>query len=74
VAVPPPELIGVPTRWIGLGMLVLIWVSTFAVQVPLHAKLAREFDRVVWHRLVTTNWLRTIVWTVRGFVALLLLD
>lgn len=65
---------GTPMRWIGLVLLVLIWVSTFAVQVPLHERLALGFDRAVWHRLVATNWLRTIAWTVRGIIALLLLE
>lgn len=59
--------------WIGLALLVLIWVSTFAVQVPLHARLASGFDRAVWRRLLATNWVRTIAWTVRGIIALLLL-
>lgn len=59
--------------WVGLALLTLIWVSTFAVQVPLHARLASGFDRAVWRRLVGTNWLRTIAWTVRGIIALLLL-
>lgn len=73
VLMPHESLVSMPTRWIGLGMLALIWVSTFAVQVPLHAKLAIGFDRAVWLRLVATNWLRTIAWTVRGIIALLLL-
>ena len=73
VLMPDAQMGGTPTRWIGLGILAFIWVSTFAVQVPLHAKLAMGFDRVVWHRLVITNWLRTIAWSARGIVALLLL-
>ena len=67
------QSVAMVTRWIGLGLLAIVWASTFAVQVPLHAKLALGFDPVVWRRLVTTNWLRTIAWTARGIVALLLL-
>jgi len=59
--------------WVGAGLLTLIWASTFAVQVPLHARLAMGFDRTVWRRLVATNWLRTIAWTARGMIALWLL-
>ncbi len=62
-----------PVRWVGLGLLVLIWTSTFAVQVPLHARLSSGFDERVWRRLVHTNWVRTIAWTGRGMIALLLL-
>ena len=71
--VPQGQVIGMPMRWIGLLILGLIWVSTFAVQVPLHGKLAKGFDRAVWCRLVATNWLRTVAWTLRGIVAILLL-
>lgn len=73
VVVPHGQVAGAATSWTGLGTLAFIWVSTFAVQVPLHAKLAMGFDKVVWQRLVTTNWLRTVGWTVRGIIALLLL-
>lgn len=70
---PHVQILGMQQSWVGLGILALIWFSTFAVQVPLHAKLARGFDRVVWVRLVTTNWLRTVAWTGRGIIAILLL-
>ncbi len=70
---PHREFAGTPMRWIGLTLLILIWASTFAVQVPLHERLASGFDRAVWRRLVTTNWLRTIAWTFRGIIATLLL-
>ncbi|MFM9959036.1 MAG: hypothetical protein ACKVZJ_13300 [Phycisphaerales bacterium] len=70
---PHGEFAGTLMRWMGLALLVLIWTSTFAVQVPLHARLASAFDRAVWRRLVATNWVRTIAWTARGIIALLLL-
>ncbi|MFN0133352.1 MAG: hypothetical protein ACKVW3_12600 [Phycisphaerales bacterium] len=73
VRAPQENFTGTMLPWIGLALLVLIWVSTFAVQVPLHARLASGFDRAVWSRLVATNWVRTIAWTVRGIIALLLL-
>jgi len=59
--------------WIGLALLATIWGSTFAIQVPLHWRLASGFDREAWRRLVTTNWLRTFAWTARGAIALGLL-
>jgi hypothetical protein len=65
---------GVPVRGLGVALLVVIWVSTFAVQVPLHTKLEVGFDTAVWQRLVATNWLRTVAWTLRGVIALLLLQ
>ena len=51
-------------------LLGVIWVSTFFVQIPLHRQLTGGFDQKVHQRLVKTNWLRTIFWSIR--VALLL--
>jgi hypothetical protein len=56
--------------WAGAGLLAVAWVSTFAVQVPLHAKLERGFDAAVHRRLVATNWVRTAAWSLRAGVAL----
>lgn len=59
---------GVPMRliFLSLGSVLLIWISTAMVQIPCHARLERGFDRQAYRRLVGTNWLRTIVWTLRG--------
>jgi len=70
---PHGEFAGTTLRWVGLALLALLWASTFALQVPLHGKLAMGFDRGVWQRLVASNWLRTIAWSVRGIIALLVL-
>lgn len=58
---------------IGLALLGVIWLSTFFIQVPCHDRLARGFDEAAWRRLVRSNWLRTIAWTVRTGVAVALL-
>ncbi|MEQ9616792.1 MAG: hypothetical protein RLN60_02020 [Phycisphaerales bacterium] len=57
----------------GLALLIVIWVSTFALQVPAHAKLAGAFDAPAHARLVLTNWVRTVAWTARGVIAAALL-
>lgn len=59
--------------WLGLGLLVLVWVSTFAVQVPMHRGLLGGFDNVHWRRLVASNWVRTWAWSARGVIAMLML-
>jgi len=48
------------------GMLPVIWLSTFLLQVPLHRKLSEGFDPAVHRQLVLTNWVRTVAWTVRA--------
>lgn len=59
--------------WAGLTLLSLIWVSTAALQLPLHMRLRRGFDASVQRRLVYSNWLRTAAWTARGIIAMLML-
>lgn len=52
--------------WWGLGLVVLIWASTFLIQVPLHDQLSAAFDSDAHRRLVLSNWIRTLAWTARG--------
>ena len=54
---------------VGLGLLLLIWVSTWCVQVPCHNRLVVAFDASIHRRLVTTNWMRTVLWSTRGVLA-----
>lgn len=51
-------------------LLAMIWISTFAIQVPLHQKLESGFDRELHRRLVSTNWIRTVCWSLRGALLL----
>jgi hypothetical protein len=64
--------IGVST-WqlsVGLALLAIIWLSTALVQVPCHGLLEKGFDAAIHRRLVTTNWTRTVAWSLRGLLAL----
>lgn len=63
---------------ISAALVVLVWLVTFVVMVPLHgrlcaASLAEEDRLVLVRRLVALNWVRTIIWSARGVVAALLL-
>lgn len=58
---------------VGTGVLVVIWVSTFGVLVPLHGKLQMTGDVSVVGKLVRHNWVRTVLWTVRAVLALMVL-
>lgn len=50
----------------GLVLVGLIWLSTAALQVPMHRRLASGFDAEAHRRLVATNWIRTAAWSVRA--------
>ena len=54
------------TLWLGMILLIVIWISTFAIQVPIHKKLSTGFDSSAQFRLVLSNWIRTIAWTLSG--------
>jgi hypothetical protein len=55
--------------WINLGTVLAVWVATFSVSVPIHNKLgvdASSWTTAVIKTLVDTNWIRTVLWTVRA--------
>lgn len=55
---------------VGLVLVVVNWVSTWALQVPCHNRLSNGFDATVHRRLVATNWIRTSVWSLRAALLL----
>ena len=52
--------------WTNLILIGITWISTTTLQVPRHNKLAREFDRKTQDILVSSNWIRTVAWSIRG--------
>jgi len=69
-----PAGVGSMTIWCGLLLLALIWLMTYAVQVPQHAALVLSYDATLQKRLVSGNWFRTVAWTARGMLALGMLE
>jgi hypothetical protein len=59
--------------WGALAVLVVVWGSTAFLQVPMHRRLGRRFDLDDCRRLVRTNWIRTIGWSLRAAFALLVI-
>jgi hypothetical protein len=53
---------------IGGGLTILLWFSTFFIQVPLHSQLEKAYSQTAWERLVQTNWIRTFLWSARSVV------
>ena len=51
---------------INLIGIILIWASTFFIQVPLHNQLSLVWSKQNIDRLVRSNWVRTILWTVKA--------
>jgi len=59
-------------RYWGVALVGVVWASTFFLQVPMHEKLTAGFDASAHARLVLTNWVRTVAWTLRGGLVLYL--
>jgi len=57
----------------GFIIVLLIWVITFAKQVPLHSNLANQFSRTDINNLVKSNRWRTILWTLKSVIGILIL-
>jgi len=66
----PPKGVERMSVWVSMGLLAVIWASSFLFQVPLNALLTEGFSESAHHRLVLTNWIRTIGWSFRGFLVL----
>ncbi len=62
----PVDGISKPMIFTGIGLVVLIWLSTAFIQVPCHEKLVKSFDLAAYNWLVNSNWIRTFAWTARG--------
>ena len=54
----------------GVALLAIIWMSTMFLQVPCHTLLSNRFNTVIQRRLVSTNWIRTVAWSLRGLLVL----
>ena len=66
----PPAGIGRGPAGAGAVLVGLLWLSTLAVQMPLHGRLAGEGHTPgVVATLVRSNWLRTLLWTARAILA-----
>lgn len=65
----PPDAISASAT-VSLVLLVAAWLSTILLQIPLHNRLARGYDARAISILVVTNWIRTVVWSARGAIAI----
>ena len=59
--------------FIGLSILIFIWISTFFIQVPINNKLNKEFDVKLFYKLLKSNWIRTIGWSLRSVTCFFLM-
>jgi len=65
-----PDFIPLSSAWLGAVLVGVIWTSTAFIQVPLHGRLAAGYDAEGIRRLVVTNWIRTLAWSLRSILVL----
>ena len=68
-----PESVHIFWPWFGAVLLAVALGSTVFVSVPLHAKMATNPTADVGRRLVVTNWPRTIAWSARAVVCVVMM-
>lgn len=82
----PPMLLEIATAWLllavrpaqvplwlvimGVVLVLVLWLATFFLSVPMHAILGAGFNAAAHERLVATNWVRTAAWTLRALLLL----
>ena len=52
----------------GFILVLIIWFSTFLIQVPYHNVLSKQYDETLIQKLVKTNWVRTLAWSLRFII------
>ena len=72
LVVRPPEEVPFSLPLLGLVLLAVVWLSTAVLQSPQHTVLGRGFAPDSHRFLVVSNWVRTVLWTARGFIVLLM--
>ena len=69
----PPKNVSLTIPIIGVILVFIIWASTAFLQIPQHNALANAYELKTLNLLVQTNWIRTIAWSMRGFLLLYML-
>ena len=57
-------------EWTKLACVLAVWLFTFLVSARWHQKLSKEGkDSVIIGRLISTNWFRTLLWSLILFIS-----
>ncbi|MBH76459.1 MAG: hypothetical protein CMP68_04925 [Flavobacteriales bacterium] len=52
----------------------IIWLSTFFIQVPIHKTISFKKNSKKVKKLITTNYIRTISWCFKLYLSMLLIS
>ena len=65
-----PPYVATWEAWLGLALVLSAWAFTFLLSVPQHNILSGGWNATAHQLLVSTNLLRTAVWSLRGLLVL----
>lgn len=68
-----PAEVSVIWPWLGAVLLAVALGSTVLLSVPRHAKMASDPDPAIGQSLVSTNWPRTVAWSARGIIVIIMM-
>ena len=49
-------------------LLLIIWLVTALFFAQIHQKLSKGYDETLLRKLVSFNWIRTLLWTIRTII------
>tara|TARA_Y100001980_G_C14440454_1_gene226689 strand:- start:134 stop:466 length:333 start_codon:yes stop_codon:yes gene_type:complete len=49
-------------------LIIVVWLSTFFIQVPLHNSLSKKYSELKIKKLIFSNWIRTFSWLIKLIV------
>ena len=69
-----PSFFAAAPAWSSAALTLLIWVTTGLLQVPQHERLGQVHDLQIIDQLVSGNWIRTTLWSIRSVLLLFCLS
>lgn len=72
LALYPPARFQASLLWISVVLVGIAWLTTAFASVPAHGVLSAGFDLQAHRSLVLTNWARTIAWSIKGALLLVM--
>ena len=55
-------------------IMILIFLSTFFIQVPIHEKLKNNFNIYLCNKLINTNWIRVFLWLSKCIISFIMIN
>lgn len=52
-------------QYLNIALIGITGVSTIFIQIPIHLKLKKKHSNLLINRLIKSNWIRTLSWTLR---------